>query len=275
MAKGKASSKKVSDSKPKGKSGKAGGGIIKRFFKMMLRVMLFGFIGSVLWVLIYRWVPVPFTPLMAIRFVEQIVDDKEVRFEKDWVSIDEISPSLQLAVVSSEDQLFLDHFGFDIAAIKRAMKHNKKKKKKNVRGASTISQQTAKNVFLWQGRNWVRKGLEVYFTGLIELMWSKERILEVYLNVIEMGDGIYGAEAASQTYFKRAAEKISPQQAALIAATLPNPRKYSAARPSGYILGRQQWILRQMNNIGKLDFEEEEPDEPEEEPVKKKKKSKG
>ncbi len=274
MAKGKAVPKKANDSKPKGKSSKSGGGIIKRFFRLVLKVMLFGFIGSVLWVLIHRWLPVPFTPLMAIRFVEQIADDKPVRFEKDWVPINEISPSLQLAVVSSEDQTFLDHFGFDIAAIKRAMKHNKKKKKKNVRGASTISQQTAKNVFLWQGRNWVRKGLEVYFTGLIELMWSKERILEVYLNVIEMGDGIYGAEAASQAYFNRSADKISASQAALIAATLPNPRKYSAQRPTAYLSGRQQWILRQMNNIGKLDFDEEEPEEPEEEPVKKKKKSK-
>jgi len=262
MAKSKASSKKPKEAKSK--SAGAKGGVIKRFFRFLMRMFLFGFLASILWVLIYRWLPVPFTPLMGIRLVEQVVDGKGVRFEKDWVSIDEISPSLQLAVVSSEDQLFLDHFGFDIEAIKRAMKHNKKKKKKNIRGASTISQQTAKNVFLWQGRNWIRKGLEVYFTGLIELIWSKERILEVYLNVIEMGDGIYGAEAASQVYFNRPAEKLSAHQAALIAATLPNPRKYSAVKPSNYIKGRQQWILRQMKNIGKLDFDDEEPEDTDE-----------
>jgi monofunctional biosynthetic peptidoglycan transglycosylase len=230
--------------------------IFKNIFNWCLKAALIFLISSVLITIIYRWVPVFVTPLMFIRIFEQLVDGKDLKLKKDWVPIEKISPHLQLAVVASEDQNFLKHYGFDFKAIEKAMKHNNKKGRKTMRGASTISQQTAKNVFLWPQRSWIRKAFEVYFTFLIELCWSKERILEVYLNVIEMGDGIYGSEAASNIYFKKSAEKLTKEEAALIAAILPNPRKYSAVKPSPYIRGRQQWILKQMRNFGgKLDFE--------------------
>jgi monofunctional biosynthetic peptidoglycan transglycosylase len=148
--------------------------------------------------------------------------------------------------MASEDQLFLEHFGFDLEAIKKAYKNNNNKKRKITRGASTISQQVAKNVFLWPGRSWLRKGFEVYFTFLIEVCWSKERIMEVYLNVIEMGNGIYGAEAASEYYFKKNASMLNRDQAALIAAVLPNPLRWSPIKPSKYILKRKEWIKRNM-----------------------------
>lgn len=200
---------------------------------------------------------------MIIRCVEQKQDGKDMKLKKDWVSYDEISPALPLAVVAAEDQLFLDHYGFDFNAIEKALKNNEKKsKRKKMKGASTISQQTAKNVFLWPSRTWVRKGFEVYFTGLIEIFWSKQRILEVYLNVVEMGDGVYGAEAAARHHFKKSAAKLSRSEAAAIAACLPNPRKWSASKPTGYISGRQAWILRNMNNIERLDFENEDKIKP-------------
>ena len=184
------------------------------------------------------------------------MDGKDMKLDKTWKPLEKISPHLQLAVVCSEDQNFLKHNGFDFGAIQKAIKHNEKSKRK--RGASTISQQTAKNVFLWPGRSWVRKGFEVYFTFLIELFWSKQRIMEVYLNVIEMGDGIYGAEAASQTYFKKSAKDISKQQAATISSILPSPLKYNARKPSAYLQGRINWTLQQMRFWGgKLDYEKE------------------
>lgn len=201
--------------------------------------------------------------------VEQKMDDKETKLDKTWVPLEKISPHVQLAVVCSEDQNYLKHNGFDFGAIKKAMKHNEKSKKK--RGASTISQQTAKNVFLWPGRSWVRKGFEVYFTFLIETFWSKERIMEVYLNVIEMGPGIYGIEAASQTYFKKPANKISKQQAATISSILPSPLKYNARKPSAFLNGRINWTLQQMRFWGgKLDYNKEEK-KVEKEKLKKKK----
>lgn len=203
---------------------------------------------SILSTILFAFVPVPFTPLMGIRATQQLIAGKEVAVYKQWVPIEKISPHLQLAVVCAEDQKYLDHFGFDVDAIKNALDHNKDSKR--VRGASTISQQTAKNLFLWPGRTWIRKGLEVYFTLLIEVFWSKERILEVYLNVAEMGDGVYGAEAASLYYYGKHSDKISRQQAALLAACLPSPRKYSPVKPSRYISGRQNWILRQMRYWG-------------------------
>ncbi|HET6245691.1 MAG: monofunctional biosynthetic peptidoglycan transglycosylase [Bacteroidetes bacterium] len=230
-------------------------GTLKRILKSLLKAIIGLFVFSLLIVLVFKWVPVPVTPLMLIRLAEQGIEGKDFKLKKDWEPLDKIA-HLPLAVVASEDQRFPHHWGFDFESIEKAFKANKKGKR--IKGASTISQQTAKNVFLWQGRNYLRKGLEVYFTALIELIWGKERILEVYLNVIEMGDGIYGAQAASQAYFKKNASNISSQQAALIAAILPNPRKYSAHKPSGYIQGRQQWVLRQMRNIGKLDFEPQE-----------------
>ena len=224
-----------------------------RILRFVGKTILGLFLFSVAMVVIYRFVPVPVTILQLSRCVEQFHDEKPIRLKKDWVSLDEISNKLQLAVVCAEDQKFLNHHGFDVEAIEKAIEHNKKGKK--VRGASTISQQTAKNVFLWEGRTWVRKGLEVYFTALIELFWSKERIMEVYLNVIEMGDGIYGAEMASQTYFKKPASQLTSAEAALLASILPSPRKYSAVNPSGFVRGRQSWTMGQMNHWGgKLDY---------------------
>ncbi len=158
-----------------------------------------------------------------------------------------MSPNIRLAVMASEDQLFPDHNGFDIKSIKKALETNKKSKR--IRGASTISQQVAKNVFLWQGRSWFRKGLEVYFTFMIELFWSKERILEMYLNVAEMGKGIFGVEAAARSYFKKSASKLTRTESARIAACLPNPKKYKAEPVSPYVARRAAWILRQMNNL--------------------------
>lgn len=215
------------------------------------------FIISIVSVIFFRWVPVPVTSLMLIRCVEQKMDGKEMKLKKDWVPLEKISPHLQLAVVCSEDQNFIKHDGFDFEAIDKAMAYNEKHKK--TRGASTISQQTAKNVFLWPGRSWIRKGFEVYFTFLIELFWSKERIMEVYLNVIEMGDGVYGAQAASQTFFKKDAIYLSSSEAATIAAVLPNPRKFNAGNPSAYVQGRRSWIMRQMGFWGGvLKYEEKE-----------------
>jgi monofunctional biosynthetic peptidoglycan transglycosylase len=171
----------------------------------------------------------------------------------DWVSLDEISPKLQLAVVCSEDQNYLKHYGFDWGAIEKAMKSNDSGKK--IRGGSTISQQTAKNVFLWQGRSYIRKGFEAYFTLLIETFWSKERIMEVYLNSIEMGNGIYGAEAAAQNWFKKSAAKLNKDESSAIAAILPNPLKYVANPPSAYISKRKTWVKQQMSFWGnKLDY---------------------
>ena len=189
---------------------------------------------------------------MVIRVTQQLFSGERLKIHKDWQSLDHISPSLQLAVVASEDNRFTEHHGFDFKAIDKAKDYNEKEKGKKIRGASTISQQTAKNVFLWPDRTWVRKGLEVYFTFLIELTWSKKRIMEVYLNVIEMGDGIYGAEAASQKYFHKHADALSGKEAALLAACLPNPRKSDPGHPSAYLLAREQWILWNSANIGKI-----------------------
>lgn len=231
---------------------------MKKIWRIFLKICLWFFVLSIGSVIIFRWLPVPVTPFMLLQCVDQMTDDKrDVKLKKDWVSLDEIAAPMQLAVVSSEDQNFVEHFGFDLDAIEKAVKHNKTHKKK--RGASTISQQTAKNVFLYDGRNWVRKGLEVYFTFLIEILWSKERIMEVYLNVIEFGDGIYGVEAASQQFYKTSAKKLSRQQAALLAAVLPAPRRFSAKNPSAYVRKRQAWILGQMGNLGgELKYSNEE-----------------
>jgi monofunctional biosynthetic peptidoglycan transglycosylase len=182
---------------------------------------------------------------MISRYFEM----EDGRIEKDWKSLDEISKQMPLAVIAAEDQKFDEHFGFDLEAIEKAVEYNEKHKGKKLKGASTISQQTAKNVFLWQGRSWFRKGLEVYFTFLIELLWSKERIMEVYLNVIEMGPGIYGTEAAAQYYFKKPASKLSASEAALIAAILPNPLKWSASKPTPYIQRKKVWIMRNMKRM--------------------------
>lgn len=209
---------------------------------------------SVTSVILFRWVPVPLTPLMVIRCAEQKLDGKTIRLEHDWVSLEEISPKLQLAVVCSEDQNYLKHFGFDWGAMKKAMEANEKGGK--IRGGSTITQQTAKNVFLWPGRSYVRKAFEAYFTLLIEIFWSKERIMEVYLNSIEMGNGVYGAEAAARHWFKKPASKLTKAESAAIAAVLPNPLHYVANPPGAYISKRKAWIMQQMSFWGnQLDYD--------------------
>lgn len=219
---------------------------MKKFFRFIFKLLLGLFLFSIFMVVVYKWVPVPFTPLMVIRYFENPEDD----IQHDWVPMEKISGNLKVAVIASEDQNFPNHNGFDYKAIEKAMEDNKKGKR--VRGASSISQQTAKNVFLWPQRSWFRKGLEVYFTFWIELLWSKEGILEVYLNSIEMGKGIYGAEAASQAWFGKSAASLTAYEAAAIAAILPNPRRYSANPASGFIQGRQAWIVRQMKNLGTI-----------------------
>lgn len=211
---------------------------------MLQRIVLLFFGSTILFVLLLRWCPVYITPLMLIRCVQQVSRGEEIRLRHHWVPIEEMSPHLPVAVMASEDQRFLEHHGFDFKEIDNALKERSEGKRQ--RGASTISQQTAKNVFLWNGGSWFRKGLEAYFTALIELMWSKERIMEVYLNSIEMGDGIYGAEAVSQLHFGYPATELTKANCALIAATLPNPLKYSSKDPSSYVLRRQTWVLRQM-----------------------------
>lgn len=197
---------------------------------------------------------------MLIRCAEQKNEGKDMRLKHDWVPLEEINEKLQLAVVCSEDQNYLKHSGFDWGAIKKAMAQNKKGKR--IRGGSTITQQTAKNVFLWPGRSYVRKGLEAYFTFLIEVIWSKERIMEVYLNSIEMGDGIYGAEAAAQHWYKKSAKNLTKDEAASIAAILPNPVKYVANPPGKYVQVRKNWIKQQMNFWGNdLDYDKEDDKE--------------
>ncbi|MEO8773013.1 MAG: monofunctional biosynthetic peptidoglycan transglycosylase [Gelidibacter sp.] len=227
--------------------------MIKRLFKFFLKLILWLLAIPIIAVIIFKWVPVPATPLMLVRYFEQKKSDKETVWKHDWVSLEEISKNLQLAVICSEDQNFLKHNGFDMKAIEKAYDRNKKGKK--IRGASTISQQTAKNVFLFPHRSWVRKGLETYVTFFIELIWSKERIMEVYLNSIEMGNGIYGAEAASKYWFKKSASNLSKSEAAAIAAILPRPLKYRANPPTVYIANRKLWIMKQMSFHGTLNYD--------------------
>lgn len=208
-----------------------------------------GFFGStILTVLILKWVPVITTPLVILRTIEYAFDGKWVSIHKTWKPIEEISPHLQRAVIASEDPKFLSHDGFDFEAIAKALDANKKRKIKM--GASTISQQTAKNVFLYPSRTYLRKGLEVYFTVLIETLWSKKRILEVYLNVIELGPGIYGAEAASHHYWKKSSENLHPHEAQLFAAILPNPRKWNPKKPTNFVLRRRNFIRRNLVLLG-------------------------
>lgn len=196
--------------------------------------------------------PVPITPLMLIRCVQQASRGETIRLKHHWVSLKDISKYMPVAVMASEDQRFLTHHGFDFIEIENAIEDHQSGKR--FRGGSTISQQTAKNIFLWPTSSWTRKGFEVYFTALIELCWTKERIMEVYLNSIEMGDGIYGAEAIAQQHFYTTAHQLTRTNCALIAATLPNPLKYNSQKPSRYMLKRQSAILRQMRHIKLLDI---------------------
>ena len=223
------------------------------FIKKTLKWLVVAFFAStILSVVALRFIPVVVTPLMLIRCYQQVKAGEELKLSHDWEPLEHISPHLPIAVMASEDANYLTHHGFDYEAIEKAMERNKKHPEKRKLGASTISQQTAKNVFLWPGRSWVRKGFEVYFTLLIELMWPKERIMEVYLNSIEMGDGIYGAEAVAEAHFNTDAKSLTREQCALIAATLPNPRKFSSKNPSAYMLKRQKRILREMKYVERM-----------------------
>ena len=226
---------------------------VARIGRIVRNSIIIFFAISIVWVLIDWFAPVFVTPLMVQSSVEFVLKGEMPKNSKTWVSIDEISPNMIQAVVASEDNLFLSHHGFSFDAINKAFEHNLKGKR--IRGGSTISQQTAKNVFLFPQRSYVRKGLEAYFTVLMELTWSKKRIMEVYLNVIEMGDGIYGIEAASQEYFGIHASQLSKSQAALIAACLPNPRRFKANHPSGYIQRRKEHIIAVMSKVGPVIFD--------------------
>ena len=226
--------------------------LIQKIKQTIKWIVVAFFASTILSVVALRWLPVYFTPLMFIRLAQQVDEGKSMTLHHHWVPLEEISPSLPTAVMASEDARFLEHHGFDYKAIEHAAMRNMKHPEKRKLGASTISQQTAKNVFLWPGRSWVRKGFEVYFTFLIELMWSKERIMEVYLNSIEMGDGIYGADAVAEHHFNTTADQLTKAQCALIAVSLPNPRRFNSARPSGYMLKRQSRILREMRFVKKL-----------------------
>lgn len=212
---------------------------IWRFFKKIFIILL---IAQFVYIIALKWIDPPIT---ATQFVSLI---KGNGLRRDYVSRNEISSNAKLAVIASEDQLFPDHNGFDWKSIQKAMEYNQRKPGR-IRGASTISQQTAKNVFLWQGRSWVRKGLETYFTFMIEKIWGKKRILEVYLNVAEMGKGIFGIERAAQTYFNKPAKNLSAYESAAIAAALPNPLKYTVKPMSSYVSGRSRQIMQQMNFI--------------------------
>ncbi len=237
--------------------------VLIKIWTIVWKTTLLFFALSIISVIVFRWVRVPLTPLMLIRDVEQLGDGNGVVMEHDWVPLEDISPKLQLAVVCSEDQNYLKHYGVDWGAIEKAMDENEKGKR--IRGGSTITQQTAKNVFLWQGRSYLRKGLELWFTLLIETFWSKERIMEVYLNSIEMGNGIYGAEAAAQHWFHHSAKKLTKDEAAAIAAILPNPLRLKANPAGEYVAKRKGWIKQQMNFWGnKLDYNKyKDDDEPE------------
>jgi monofunctional biosynthetic peptidoglycan transglycosylase len=220
---------------------------MKKLSRILIKIILFFFIWSIGSVILYRFVPVYFTPLMGIRMVQQIADGERPKVKHKWVSGKKISDNMKRAVLASEDQRFFTHNGFDRVEIQKALKENKTRKRP--RGASTISQQTAKNVFLWPRSSWLRKGMEAYFTVLIEFFWPKEHILTVYLNSVEMGDGIYGVEAVAQEHFNITAAEITASQSALVAATLPNPLRFSSKKPSSYIKQRQAHILRQMRTI--------------------------
>ena len=226
---------------------------MKRIFRWIRNIIIFFFVFSILQVIIFKYIPVYFTPLMIIRCIEQKKEDKKIVWEHQWVSLDKISAYLPQAVVASEDNLFMDHSGFDFDQIEKAKKEAEKGKRQ--RGASTITQQTAKNAFLWPGKSYIRKGLEAYYTVLVELIWDKKRIMEVYLNSIEMGDGIYGAEAVAQNHFHKTAQNLSRNECAIIAATLPNPRKFNSAKPSPYIEKRKNQIISLMGKIKPVDFE--------------------
>ncbi|WP_368540676.1 monofunctional biosynthetic peptidoglycan transglycosylase [Enterobacter soli] len=224
--------------------------------RILLRVLI---VLAVFWgggIALFSIVPVPFSAVMVERQLSAwLSGDFGYVAHSDWVSMDEISPMMGLAVIAAEDQKFPEHWGFDVAAIEKALAHNERHETR-VRGASTLSQQTAKNLFLWDGRSWLRKGLEAGLTLGIETVWSKKRILTVYLNIAEFGEGVFGVEAAAQRYFHKPASRLTLSEAALLAAVLPNPIKFKASAPSGYVHSRQAWIVRQMRQLGGESFME-------------------
>ncbi|WP_105631267.1 monofunctional biosynthetic peptidoglycan transglycosylase [Cronobacter dublinensis] len=232
---------------------KARGSLFARLRRLLLRAFL---IVAGVWlagILLFSFMPVPFSAVMVERqFSAWFSGDFSYVAHSDWVSMDEISPWMGLAVIAAEDQKFLEHWGFDMAAIQQAVSHNERSSR--IRGASTLSQQTAKNLFLWDGRSWLRKGLEAGLTLGIETVWSKRRILTVYLNIAEFGEGVFGVEEASQRYFNKPARRLTASEAALLAAVLPNPIRFKVSAPSGYVRARQQWILRQMRQLGGESF---------------------
>jgi len=220
-------------------------------WRRWIRRLLLGFAAlTILSTLLLRVVPPPATPLMVIRGMQGMAAGKGFIIRKQWQPLAAISPAMVRAVIAAEDQKFLHHFGFDFDAISKAYANNRDGGRR--KGGSTITQQTAKNVFLCPGGSYLRKGIEAYFTLLLELCWSKERIIEVYLNVAEFGPGVYGVESAARTYYQTAARLLTARQAAMLAAILPSPLRWNPARPTGYLLHRQRWILQQMRNIGPL-----------------------
>lgn len=246
--------KSVSSAAPKKKPSGTKGLYWQKIKKFLIYFTIFFFTSTIGFTILYRFVPPLFTPLMIIRVVQQVFNGDKITMKYQWKDLDEISSKMPLAVISSEDAKFKTHHGFDIDAIYNAYKSNQKKGKKVVKGGSTISQQTAKNVFLWQGRSWIRKGLEVYFTCLIEVFWGKKRIMEMYLNVIEMGKGIYGTEAAAQKYFNKPAKKLTKYECAAITSILPSPLKWSATNPSAFVKKKQKKIVAGMNYMKKVTF---------------------
>jgi len=224
----------------------------RRIWQYTYRTILILWLLSIVHVVILKYIPVYFTPLMVLRSCQSIFDGKAPRNDKTWMPIEQISHNLVVACIASEDNLFLKHNGFSEQAIRQAL--IERLEGKRIRGGSTISQQTAKNVFTFCSRTWFRKGIETYYTILIELIWGKKRIMEVYLNVVELGDGIYGVEAASRHYWGIPANKLSKSQSALMAAALPNPLHYSITRPGPYMQKRQKQILNLMPKMGKIEF---------------------
>jgi monofunctional biosynthetic peptidoglycan transglycosylase len=222
--------------------------MLRSLLRRIKQALLWFAVASAVVVLILRWVPPPGTALMAERKIESWVDGEPLDLQRNWRPWDQISSDLKVAVIAGEDQKFSEHWGFDFSAIRAAFIHNERGGA--LRGASTLSQQVAKNLFLWSGRSWPRKVLEAWFTGLIEIIWPKQRILEVYLNSVEWDDGVFGAQAAAQHHFGVNAGSLSRQQASLLAAVLPNPREWSASKPSSYVQGRASWIRQQMGQLG-------------------------
>ena len=222
--------------------------MLRNLLRRLTKLMLWLAAGSALLVLALRWIDPPGTALMVERKIQSWLDNQPIDLQRSWRPWNELPDDLKIAVIAGEDQKFAEHWGFDIAAIRQALAHNAEGG--SLRGASTISQQVAKNLFLWSGRSWPRKALEAWFTGLIELLWPKQRILEVYLNSVEWGDGIFGAEAAARHHFNVGAPYLSRQQASLLAAVLPNPRAWSASRPGPHVQRRAAWIRRQSYQLG-------------------------